>query len=482
MRAGRLWIGYLLGMALLLPLYLLLSTDRFDTPARLLAWLGLGLSLLPLVVMLERKNTRACSVAAVGLTIALFYHLAPFHERVLLLRWGEARLSSSSVTLGQLLSALATPALWAGWALLGLLRIDRALPQPRLEVAALPLRIAGTIIVLLSMLADVLWLRGALTTYQPAVSVISVLTPSELGFAMVLLPSLRDPDQKTDRRGELWFWMLAGTALGLSLMRGMIMPLMKPLLVYVLGFFYVRRRVLLWPLVVALLAVLVLQPVKGEFRARMWDRKSDTGLLDRAALYLDLVSRHWFASDVDRDVDKEQSVRTAAARVGGALALANAVELTPQAVPFQWGATYRYLRYAPVPRVFDPDKPIAQYADVWAAVMYGYTTERGTEHVMIGLSQIAEAYINFGIPLCFVMLMLIGGLLRIMDGIFAHTRAGTGALAIHLFFLQAVMFTSEGSLANFWGGVLQQFLLYALGMAVLGGLSRRTLHVQAQTV
>lgn len=483
MRAGRLWIGYLLGMALLLPLYLLLSTERFDTPARLLGWLGLGLSLLPLVVMMERRDARPCSVAAVGLTIALFYHLAPFHERVLLLRWGEARLSSSSVTLGQLLSALAIPALWAGWALLGILRIDRVLPQPRLDVAAQPLRIAGTAIVLLSMLTDVLWLRGALTTYQPAVSVISVLTPSELGFAMVLLPSLREsknkPGEKNDRRGELWFWLLAGTALGLSLMRGMIMPLMKPLLVYVLGFFYVRRRVLLWPIAVALLAVLVLQPVKGEFRARMWDRKSDTGLLDRAGLYLDLVSRHWFASDVDRNVDKEQSVRTAAARVGGALALANAVELTPQAVPFQWGATYRYLRYAPVPRVFYPDKPIAQYADVWAAVMYGYTTERGTEHVMIGLSQLAEAYINFGFPLCFVMLMLIGGLLRIMDEIFAHVRAGAGALAIHLFFLQSLIFTSEGSLANFWGGVLQQFLLYALGMTVLGGLSRRTAQTAA---
>src|SRR5262249_33785435 len=159
--------------------------------------------------------------------------------------------------------------------------------------------------------------------------------------------------------------------------------------------------------------------------------------------------------DTDRSIDKEESVRTAAARTGGALALANAIEMTPSTVPYQWGKTYRYLRYAPVPRVFDPDKPIAQYADVWAAVMYGYTTERGTEHVMIGLSQITEAYINFGIPLCFLMLLGIGVLLRIMDEIFSHPDAKNGALAIHLFFLQAVMFTQEGSLANFWGGVLQ---------------------------
>ena len=82
-------------------------------------------------------------------------------------------------------------------------------------------------------------------------------------------------------------------------------------------------------------------------------------------------------------------VKIAAARTGAALQLANAIELTPQAIPFQGGATYRYLRFALMPRVFYPDKPIAQYADVWAAVLYGYTTQSGTAHVMVGLSQVA---------------------------------------------------------------------------------------------
>ncbi len=469
MRAARLWLGYLLGLALLLPIYLLFATERFDGTARFLAWLGLSLSLLPMMQLLTRQKARSCSVAAVGLTFALFYHLAVFHERTLLLRWGEARLSASAVTMGQFLSAMATPALWAGWALAGVLNIGRLLPHPRLFVHDLPLRIGGTLIVLVALLADVLWLRGELTTYRPVVSVISVLTPSELGFAMVLLPAL----SRNDRRGQLWFFVLAATSLLLSLVRGMIMPLMKPLLVYLLGFLYVRRQILLWPILAGLGAVVLLQPVKGEFRARIWDHKVESGLLDRAALYVDLVERHWFGSDIDRNIDKAESVRTAAARTGGALALANVVELTPSTVPYQWGKTYSYLRHALMPRIFDPDKPIAQYADVWAAVMYGYTNERGTEHVMIGLPQLAESYINFGMPLCFFMLMVIGVLLRIMDEIFAHAQAGSGALAIHLFFLQAVMFTSEGSLANFWGGVVQQFLLYAIGMAILGGLFRR---------
>jgi hypothetical protein len=478
---ARLWAAFLLGMALMLPMYLQFATERFDTAARLLGFIGLGLSLLPAMLMLTGKKdgsyARPCSVAAVGLTVALFYHLAVFHERTLLLRWGEARLSPASVTMGQLLSALATPALWAGWALAGMMQIRRVLPQPRLYVPAAPLRRAGAFIVVLSLLTDLLWLRGELTTYQPAVSVISVLTPSELGFAMVLLPALLPSpfssaaEQAADaRKSQLLFFALAATALPIALMRGMLMPLVKPFLIYLVGFLFVRRRVLLWPVLLGLGAILILQPVKGEFRARVWDRQVESGLLDRAGLFLELTARHWLGSDVDRDTDKEQSLRTAAARTAGALALANAVELTPSTVPHQWGATYRYLRYAPVPRVFFPEKPIAQYADVWAAVMYGYTTERGTQHVMIGLSQIAEAYINFGFPLCLFMLMFIGVLLRIMDEVFSHSQAQNGALAIYLFFLQAVIFTSEGSLANFWGGVLQQFTLYAVAMALLGAL------------
>jgi len=73
-----------------------------------------------------------------------------------------------------------------------------------------------------------------------------------------------------------------------------------------------------------------------------------------------------------------------------------------------------------------PDKPIAQYADVWAAVMYGYASQQMTAHVMVGLSQIAECYINFGFIGALLALTLIGMLYRCVDEILAHPRAGPG--------------------------------------------------------
>ena len=468
--AAPLMLAFSVGMAAMLPLFLFFATERFSTVARLLAWLGLGGALLPALWLLTRHGARACTVVATGMWAAMFYHLAVFHEDRLILRWGEARISEAAVDMAMLLAALATPGIYLGWHLAGTLNLARVLPHPRLDVSALPLRLVGTGIVILSLLADVLWMRNELTVYQPAVSVISVLTPSDLGFAMVLLPTLRPG--RAERGGRLLFWGLFAAGAVVALMRGVLTPMMKPLLLYVLGNLVVLRRPRLWPVVMALLAVLLLQPVKGEFRARVWDRQVEMTLTDRALLFVDLTAKHWLGSDIGPSIDKEQSVKIAAARTGAALQLANAIELTPQAIPYQGGATYRYLRYALIPRVFFPEKPIAQYADVWAAILYGYTTKSGTAHVMVGLSQVAEAYINFGVVGGLLMLVGLGILLRTMDEIFAHPQAGTGALALHLYFAQSVAVTLEGSLAQFWGGVLQQYLVYGVALALLGSLAR----------
>jgi hypothetical protein len=466
--AAPLLFAFAVAMAATLPLFLFFATERFSMLARLLAWLGFFAALLPTLWLLTRRSARVSTVVVAGIWTAVFFHLAVFHEERLLLRWGEARISEASVDVAMLLAALATPAIYLGWHLAGALNLGRALPHPRLDVPALPMRLVGTAIVLMSLLADVLWMRNELTVYQPAVSVIAVLTPSDLGFAMVLVPTLR----RERSAGRLLFWgLFAGAAL-IALMRGVLTPLMKPLLIYVLANLVICRRPRIWPVLVAAVTVVLLQPVKAEFRARVWDRQVQTSLGDRVMLFLDLTAQHWLGGELQRSVDKEQSVKVAAARTAAALQLANAVELTPQAIPHQGGATYRYLRYALIPRVFYPDKPIAQYADVWAAVLYGYTTQSGTAHVMVGLSQVAEAYINFGVLGGLGLLLVLGVLLRIMDEIFAHPRAGTGALALHLYFSLSVAVTLEGSLAQFWGGVLQSYLVYAVALALLGSIAR----------
>lgn len=458
-------------MAAALPVYLLLATPRFTSLARGIAWLGLGLSLLPLLWLLAKAGSRRCTVVAIGLWVTLYHHLAVFHERTLLLRWGEARLSDRAVELATLLAALAVPAMWAGWSAGAALFTSRWLPQPRLRVAPGVLRMAGTAIVLLWLLADLLWLRGELPNERTAVSLIAWLTPGELGFAMVLIPTLLD--EKPRGLGRYLFWGLFGLAAMVALMRGVLTPLIKPLLIYLLGWLFARRQLRLWPVIAALMAIVLLQPVKAEFRARVWDRSTRMELWQRAELFLDLTAQHWLGEGSGQNQDKAQSLQVAAARTAGALQLAHAIEMTPAAVPHQWGATYVYLRHAFIPRVFDPEKPIAQWADVWAAVIYGYTTPAGTAHVMVGLGQLPESYINFGFFGALLLWACVGLLCRFVDDLFAHPQAGLGALVLHLYFVQNLTTTLEGSLAQFWGGVPQTFLFYGAIMLLLGSLTAR---------
>ncbi|MCS6914170.1 MAG: hypothetical protein RMK29_13000 [Myxococcales bacterium] len=461
-------------MTLALPCYALLATERYTLLARLVAWLGFGLALLPTLVMVLRPQSPPCGVAATGLVIAFFYHLGVFHERRLLLRWGMARISDDSVELALLLAALATPCMWLGWFLVGRLRPGRILPQPRLELAPRTLRAAGVAIILWSLLADALWIHGQLTTYQPAVSVIQALAPLELGFALLVVHRLGGHATLRDRVLFGGWMVLVGC---IALARGMIMVIIRPFLIFLLGWLYLARRIRLMPVLAVLAVVLLMQPVKGEFRQRIWDRPVEMGIAERALLYLSLMERHWLGSAAGPPVDAGQSLQRAAARTGASLPLAHIMELTPASVPYQRGATYRYLLYTFVPRFLYPDKPIAQQADVWAAIMYGYTTERGTAHVMVGLSQMGEAFINFGFLGALGFLVLLGGLYRICDEVLLHPGAGSGSRALYLFYLLNAMIGSEGSFAQFWGGVIQTFLFYGAGLWVLA--VRRPLAVDA---
>lgn len=469
--SSRWWLFYAVGIAVALPFYMLFATERFTPLARFLAWLGLAAAALPGVVFLTRRGAHRNSLVATAMNIVLFYQLSVFHERFLTLRWGHARITDASVERALLLAALAVPALWAGWAASGTLALARVVPHLRLDVPLPFLRRVGIIAVLVSLLANLGWVYGLLPNSGVALSVLAVLTPTELGMAMLLMPTLLGQPGRHDKR--IFFALLAlhgALALGV----GQLIVVIRPLLVYLLGWLLVGRRLLLRPVLIGAAVVLIMQPVKAEFRSRVWDRPTELTLGERAQLYVELIGEHWLGET--NPVDTGQSLETAAARTAAALALANYVELTPSAVPFQEGATYRYFRYALIPRIVYPDKPSAQYADVWAAVVYGYTSYAGTAHVMVGLSQIGESYINFGFFGGLLALAVLGMFYRVLDELLGHPRAGSGALALHLYFTLSVMVASEGSTAQCWGGMPQLLLFYCVLLYVLGryAASRRS--------
>lgn len=455
------YILFLLGM---LPVFLFLSTERFPSVARWTAWAGLSCALFPILRLLSNRRARPSAVAGLVLMISLCYFFAVLHEERLLLRFGEARITEGAIQWAIAYAALGVVALQMGSGLGGLVGMAQWIPKITLPLPNRALLWCGSGIVSASLLLDLLRIRGLIPRSPQLISVLSALSPIDLGYAMLLLPSL-NPHQS---RKPLLFWLFTGISSLTALMSGSLVPMVQPLLTYLLAWLLVRRRLRVWPIALGMLVVLLFQPVKGEFRAKVWDREARLSLMERAELFVDLSARHWFGGDTDRAVDRERSVKIAAARTASALQLAHIMEMTPAAVPFQQGATYRYFRYALLPRAFFPDKPSAQYADTWAAVMYGYTTVSGTQHVMVGLPQLAETYLNFGVFFGLLLVAFCGFVLRAVDEMLAHPQAGTGAAALYLFFAHQVVRTFEGSAAQFWGGALQQFSFYALLLWCLG--------------
>jgi hypothetical protein len=458
-------------MAALLPVFLFLATARFSLVARLCAWMGFGLALLPIVFMIRRPDSRMNGIAMGGLALSM-YNLAIFHEKRILLRWGEARISEGSIELAMLLTALAVPVMWAGWGAAGLIGLGRVLPHPRLDVPPRILTSAGVVVVVFSLFMDILFIRGDV---RPVVAqltgLLSLVTPSELGFAMILVPQLSGAAPWGGKGGGVLGVLWVGYLIT-GLVAGALLIVLRPLLLFVVGGLFLRRRLRLLPIVVVGSVILLAQPVKGAYRQQVWDKGGpvEMGYFQRATLYLDLMRRYWLPSEYELPLDTGESIKVAASRTGSALGLAHVIEMTPDAIPHQYGYTLRYLQVAFIPRVLYPDKPSAQVADIWYSAAYGYLYEREQSHVMVGLPQLSECYINFGFLGGLLMLMGLGALYRGVDEVIGHDAGGLGCRALYVAYAtnQAINF-HEGSLAQAWGGLIQYLVIYG---ALLAGLSR----------
>jgi hypothetical protein len=141
--------------------------------------------------------------------------------------------------------------------------------------------------------------------------------------------------------------------------------------------------------------------------------------------------------------------------------LARVVAMTPDTIPYQNGATYSYLVVAAVPRILWPEKPVAQEANNWFALAYGYLTPGRVGETMVGMPHLVEAYINFGLLGTLPLMALIGCVYALLDLVLNRPAAGEGGMAI----LAAVMLAPnaiEASTAASFGALVQNTVALAL--------------------
>jgi hypothetical protein len=254
-----------------------------------------------------------------------------------------------------------------------------------------------------------------------------------------------------------------------------------------IAFVRVRHRLPMIPLAAIVVAMLFLQAGKSAFRERYWYGADHAGAVEKAQFWIEksfegLTS---FTGQPGGKGFQESVVIPLLTRSSVVKESATVYENTPSIVPYQYGATYRYLLVTLIPRFLWPNKPSVNDSNRFYQLSYGVTQEQDLDHVAIGAGLIPEAYMNFGwigIPL---VLCLAGIILGVFERIFLGQHAGAFATAVGLAYILQLL-ALNGQAAAYFGGMIQivglTILIFLPGLCVKKRSARIALRVRSSPV
>jgi hypothetical protein len=221
-----------------------------------------------------------------------------------------------------------------------------------------------------------------------------------------------------------------------------------------------KRRSFPWKSFLATAFLLVfLQVGKNEFRSAYWYGETEGGLSQRAQFWLNRSASAWGdALQSDGNGNALNLALQTLQRTSLLMQVAHVLELTPSQVPFQEGATYRFVAVTLIPRFFWPDKPTVNDANRFYQVAYGLTAERDLGGVSIAVGSLAEGFINFGWPGAIGVMLLSGVILGVVQRVFLTADSSMLFLAVGLTLMPGFL-AIEAQFGQYFGGFVQQTLL-----------------------
>jgi hypothetical protein len=254
-------------------------------------------------------------------------------------------------------------------------------------------------------------------------------------------------------RWALVFWLLLALGSLEGLAKGMLSEAALPLL-FVFAVYWMTKRRIPWSAAAAVaLTFIVLQPVKHAWRGDIWTAGESGSATRRLGLWGTLA---WERAQSD-SFGLSDYLIGGASRLEYLSVLTRVTSLTPSSVPYQWGKTYGYFKVAAVPRLLWPDKPIAQEANDWFGLTYGYLALSQVGQTMMGMPHLIEAYLNFGLLGVLPIMGAIGCVYALADKALNCPLLGEGGMAI-----AAVLLLSpnsiENSTASTFGSLVQSLL------------------------
>jgi hypothetical protein len=374
-----------------------LGEPAYSLEGRVLAWVLFVIGSAPALLYVAKERQHVPIIELVMIAHVIAFSLPVFFETELVLMARTIVAENAPVTGVIALALAAVVALWAGYKLAP--RVFAIVPLPKLRLYCHPQKLFYyAVAVCLLTLAR----GGHFGVYE---QIIELAVSQDLAIAILALLFYKGLLSPVKRVVVLLLFsalILRGVSTGLT------QQILQPVLIWFICRWFVVKKVQ-WGIIGAfVIAFVLLQPVKLQYRELVWQPQQSLTMVDKLGIFGQLFVEHWVFQGGELHDKVADSTRN---RTSLLLQTAHILDWTPGIVPYENGRTFLYLLFGWVPRFVWTDKPVAQEANIKYALNYGVTTEEGVERTMFGVGELGEAVMNFG-PAGVIPVFLLLGMLN----------------------------------------------------------------------
>lgn len=269
-------------------------------------------------------------------------------------------------------------------------------------------------------------------------------------------------DNKLSRWHLIFFSIALFYTIIITLTSGSLAPLIMLIIFFGVLYWINKRRIPWFLIVTTAIIIILLNPIKQQFRETTWYSQDKTITIDKKmALLAGVVEKHYSGKSIPEELAKDRSVVNRVAHIS---LFAYTVHATPKYIPYWTGDTYRTLWTSYIPRILWPGKPQATIGqDFGHRYFLLQNYDRGTS---INLPWLIEFYINFGVLGVLAGMLFVGVFFRILLQKFRvpNNARIECALAVAITFS---LFNAESNFSLMVGGMLPAFIVFIILIRML---------------